>query len=252
MEKIAPLNSAESWDNSGFQIFLGKHEFHKILICLDITHAVIREAVNYGADLIISHHPMYFNPVKNIISGNPTSDYTIELVKNSISVYSSHTPFDKAETGTNFYLAKLLGLANILFFDEFYENAIGLFGELENAMSVKDFIAEIYKCLNLKKNSIRLIGDSARKVRKIGLCTGAGLSEFETADKLFCDAFITGDLKYHDALSLSEKGKTLIEISHFDTEKFFVDNMARQLEEAFLNKVSIIKTETMENPFCVV
>lgn len=122
LNQIAPLSLAEDWDNSGFQILLDKKEIRTVLLCLDVTAAVIKEAINANADLIISHHPMYFSSFRNIVSGDLISDYTIELIKNGISVYSSHTSFDKAEKGTNFYLAKMLGLSDLHFLTKFMKN----------------------------------------------------------------------------------------------------------------------------------
>ncbi|MGP1569339.1 MAG: Nif3-like dinuclear metal center hexameric protein [Eubacteriales bacterium] len=249
LNEIAPLDLAENWDNSGFQILFEDKEVYKILLSLDITDAVIEEAVNLNADLIVSHHPMYFKPVKNLKSSDLTGKYTIKLIQNAISAYASHTSFDKACRGTNFYLAQLLGLSDLHFFDEFFEQAIGIYGNLQNPLKVREFVNNIYPALNMEEKSMRLIGNPDAKIKKIGLCTGAGMSEFNTAQKLQCDVFITGDIKYHEAVEALEKNRILIDIGHFDSEKFFVENMSVQLENLLGNKVDIIKTKTMRNPF---
>lgn len=249
LNQIAPLSLAEDWDNSGFQILLDKKEIRTVLLCLDVTAAVIKEAINANADLIISHHPMYFNPFRNIVSGDLISDYTIELIKNGISVYSSHTSFDKAEKGTNFYLAKMLGLSDLHFFDEVYEKSIGIYGELPANESVSSFVANMYKTLDIDKHTVRIVGDTDAKILKVGICTGAGMSEFQISQKLNCDVFITGDLKYHEALCAFEKNKLLIDIGHFDSEKFFVENLAAQLRNIYGERLNIIQTKTMLNPF---
>ena len=236
LNQIAPLSLAEDWDNSGFQILLDKKEIRTVLLCLDVTAAVIKEAINANADLIISHHPMYFSSFRNIVSGDLVSDYTIELIKNGISVYSSHTSFDKAEKGTNF-------------FDEVYEKSIGIYGELPANESVSSFVANMYQTLDIDKHTVRIVGDTDAKILKVGICTGAGMSEFQISQKLSCDVFITGDLKYHEALCAFEKNKLLIDIGHFDSEKFFVENLAAQLRNIYGERLNIIQTKTMLNPF---
>lgn len=252
LNKIAPLDLAEDWDNSGFQIFLQNNHINKILVCLDITDEVIEEAINAKVDLIVSHHPMYFNPMKNISSGDLIGNYTIKLLQNGISVYSSHTPFDKAPEGTNFYLANLLEMKDLHFFDEFYQNAIGIYGLLSKPLMVIDFVREVCKTLNINEHSVRVIGDVKKEIQKIGICTGAGMSELVFAQKLGCDLFITGDIKYHEALEVMQKKDIVIDVGHFDSEKFFVDNMSAQLEKIFGNQLDIIQTKTMVNPFQVI
>lgn len=122
LNEIAPENIAEPWDNCGMQIDLGKQSFEKILVCLEITRDVIKEAKEKGVDLIVTHHPLYFKETKNIIKGTFPGDYTIDLIKSGISVYSAHTSFDKAKGGNNTELCEMLGLTDI---EKMYEGVGG-------------------------------------------------------------------------------------------------------------------------------
>ncbi len=112
IEEIAPLSLAESWDNSGWQIRDGGKEARKVLLCLDLTLEVAKEAVNKGADMVISHHPLFFKGLNCFDAGTPKGRIALELIKHGICVYSSHTNFDIAEEGLNSELARRLGLEN--------------------------------------------------------------------------------------------------------------------------------------------
>lgn len=112
LDKTAPEHLAESWDNSGIQINSGKQHVEKILVCLEINEAVVKEAIELRADFIVAHHPLIFKPLKKIDYQRYPEKLIIQLIKHDISVYSSHTPFDSAIGGNNDYIAKLLGLEN--------------------------------------------------------------------------------------------------------------------------------------------
>ena len=110
MEKFASPEIAQSWDNSGWQIFLGKEETKKIMLCLTVTQDVISQAINQECDLIISHHPLIFNPIKKLTSNTVNEKIIIEAVKNDIQIYSAHTNLDIAEGGVNDVLCERLGI----------------------------------------------------------------------------------------------------------------------------------------------
>ncbi|QHI73662.1 Nif3-like dinuclear metal center hexameric protein [Aminipila terrae] len=249
LEKIAPAELAESWDNSGFQINLEKGMINKILVTLEITGEVIKEAANLGVDMIITHHPLYFSPFKVVDRNTIIGNYTLELIKNGISVYSAHTNFDKAEYGNNFYLARLLNLKNINNFEKYSSDYTGLFGELPEKKSLKEIVREMEKLLDLHPNELRVVGNPEEQIRKIGLCTGAGIDMLEIAELNGCQLFITGDVKYHDAMKAKEKGMNVLDAGHYGTEKIFVSNMAGQLKNELKDAVEIFQSQVDINPF---
>lgn len=246
---IAPISLAESWDNCGMQIDLSPNEIKKILVTLEITKDIIAEAEDLGVDFIVTHHPLYFSSMRKIDSNDIIGKYTVDLIKKGISVYSAHTNFDKAQYGNNYYLAKILKLKDIKNFEEYGDDYIGLFGEISEVKSLRNIIKELQSSLKLGQNEIRVIGDYDEKINKIGLCTGAGISMLDIAVKSGCQLFITGDVKYHDAIKAKEMGMNVLDAGHYGTEKIFTPNMATQLKELLGDKVEIFSSSIDLNPF---
>lgn len=258
LDNIAPLILDESWDNSGVQIDVGKEEINRVLISLDITKEVVDEAVGEDVDFIVCHHPLYFNGIKQIYHKNIIGNNTIRLISNNISVYAAHTAFDKADKGNNYYLGRLLKLEGQKSLNEVVEGAIGAYGFWKHEKNLMDVLEELSDILRINKNHLRVVSDtdicaggSAKKIKNVALCTGAGISEIEAGIKAGCEIFITGDVKYHDGISYREQGITIIDAGHFGTEHIFIENMAAQLKEIFKNRVEIIMSVSDFNPFQV-
>ncbi|MBN7772410.1 Nif3-like dinuclear metal center hexameric protein [Clostridium aminobutyricum] len=249
IEKIAPIHLAESWDNCGIQIDLGKIKIEKILITLEITTDVIREAKEVGADFILTHHPLIFAPLKSINHNNITGKFIVSLIQSGISVISAHTNFDKADDGNNDYLASLMNLENIKCFDEGEDKYIGVYGDLKKECTLLDVCKILEKGLLLSSNEIRAVGPMDKKLSTIGVCTGAGADMLEIAILKNCDLLITGDVKYHDAMKAKELGICVIDAGHYGTEKIFVENMSEQLRKIFHEEVEIIESKVNVNPF---
>ncbi|WP_312091736.1 Nif3-like dinuclear metal center hexameric protein [Aminipila sp.] len=249
MEKIAPSELAEPWDNCGMQIDLGAAEINKILITLEITTETVTEAEALGVDFIVTHHPLFFSPIKQIDGNNFTGNNVINLIRKGISVFSAHTNFDKAEKGNNFSLAELLKLKKVIDLNRFGMEYIGVFGELSEKKSIRAFMEDMQRQVDLKSSEIRLIGNPEAEINKIGLCTGAGIGMLEIAAANGCQLFVTGDVKYHDGIKAKEMGINVIDAGHYGTEKIFVPNMAKQLTQAFGNKVQIFESKVDINPF---
>ncbi|QIB69479.1 Nif3-like dinuclear metal center hexameric protein [Aminipila butyrica] len=249
LERIAPRELAEDWDNSGLQLNLPGNQVERILVTLEVTGAVIKEAVHKGADFIVAHHPLYFSSLKNIDSNNIIGNYTIDLIQNHISVFSAHTNFDRAPRGNNAYLASLLKLEDIEDFEDFGQGYMGLLGQLPQGRTLKGIAEELAGLLGIRQEDIRLVGDPQRQISKVGLCTGAGMDMLPAAALSGCQLLITGDVKYHDAVKAREMGMAVIDGGHYGTEKIFSENMAAQLKELLENKVEIFVTEVDGNPF---
>ena len=219
--KIAPLDIQEEWDNSGFQVISENAEISGILVSLDITDEVIEEAILKKANLIVTHHPLIFNHINSIEVTTGYGKIITKLIKNDISVYSLHTPFDKICSGNNDYLAKMLGLINIKQYSDFI-----LTGELRDKLPLSSLIKISSEELEIPLSAIRFIGDSSKYIKKVGICTGSG-GEFINDSKF--DVFITGDVKYHQAMNAKIEGKNIIDLGHYGTEKFFINNFYEQL-----------------------
>ncbi len=249
LNSIIPENTQEHWDNSGIQINCGNNDIKKALVALEITFDVIEEAIRAKADLIITHHPLLFNGVKKIDCDDVKGRYIIDLVTNGISVYSLHTNFDRAHGGNNDYIADILELDDIspLVIDG-CEDIITRAGRCMPISLAK--LADKLACgLEIDKNLISVIGDKDAVINKVGICTGAGAEYIEAAMKNGCDAFITGDVKYHEAVNAREMGMCVIDAGHFGTEHIFPEAFAELMRSAGFTGVDFIMSKTDINPF---
>lgn len=248
-EKIAPLELAESWDNSGEQIYTGKEDIETIMFCLELNDQVIMEAIEKNVDLIVIHHPLMFNRPDNINAKTVQGRYIINLIKKDISVYAAHTNFDKAPLGNNYYLSKLIGLSNI----KEVEGDIGVTGILSEPMKYKDILLLIKERLNLPDYYIKSVGDLDMIVEKVAVCTGAGGDLLYSATKEGCQMVLTGDVKLNIAQDAKAMGMALVDAGHYGTEKIFAENFMDQFEkivdESNENKVKLILAQSNQDPY---
>lgn len=213
IEEFAPIETQEAWDASGWIIDLPNPKIKKILFALTITDNIIEQARKNECDMIISHHPLFFVPFKY----------------HGINIYCAHTNLDKAEGGTTDTLLKSLHL-NFTRYNDFVRIV-----ELENEMSVE------YLKLKLLPISPRLRivnNEKVKTVKKIGFCAGSG-SEFISETP--CDAYVTGDIKYHTAV---ETNKVLYDIGHFESEILSIELLKNITN---VGEKGLIANE--ENPF---
>lgn len=230
LNSIAPFETQEDWDNSGMLVGDMDAEVKKVAVVLDITHEEIKKAKAIGADLIISHHPVIFNPIKSVTKGS----VPYELVASSINALCCHTPLDIADGGTNDSLAELLGI-NVTR----TEDPILRLGTVEPT-TAENLAGKIAKTLNTKVR----YADAGRKIEKIAICTGAGCSLIEAAGEI--DAFITGDASHHNFLDCIQAGITLIAAGHYETEIVVVPVLVKELQAQFPD-IEIIDIK-QENP----
>lgn len=230
LNSIAPFETQEDWDNSGMLVGDMDAEVKKLAVVLDITHEEIKKAKAIGADLIISHHPVIFNPIKSVTRGS----VPYELVASSINALCCHTPLDIADGGTNDSLAELLGIEVTR-----TEDPILRLGTVEST-TAENLAGKIAKTLNTKVR----YADAGRKIEKIAICTGAGCSLIEAAGEI--DAFITGDASHHNFLDCIQAGITLIAAGHYETEIVVVPVLVKKLQAQFPD-IEIIDIK-QENP----
>ena len=230
LNSIAPFETQEDWDNSGMLVGDMDAEVKKVAVVLDITHEEIKKAKAIGADLIISHHPVIFNPIKSVTRGS----VPYELVASSINALCCHTPLDIADGGTNDSLAKLLGIEVTR-----ADDPILRLGTVEPT-TAENLAGKIAKTLNTKVR----YADAGRKIEKIAICTGAGCSLIEAAGEI--DAFITGDASHHNFLDCIQAGITLIAAGHYETEIVVVPVLVKKLQAQFPD-IEIIDIK-QENP----
>ena len=251
IETAAPLETQESWDNSGWQIHLGKTgeaKVDKVLVSLELNEDVVAEAVNSEVQLIVCHHPLIFGGIKSVDDKNVTGDMIVQLIQNGISVYATHTPFDKCSGGNNDYLADLLELTEIQAIPG-DETGICRMGELKVEASPADIAEQYAKRTGQDCRNYRLAGSQNHIIKRVGLCTGAGSEFFGLAAAAGCDLFVTGDVKYHEAQHARELGITLLDMGHFGSEQIFTENMASILRNALGDSVEVMESQVCLNPF---
>jgi len=220
--EYAPLELQMSFDNAGFLIGRPEVEAKKVLLSLDVTHKVVDEAVEGNYGLIISHHPVIFNALKNV-----TDEKLIKLLENRIAVISMHTNLDITEGGVNDVLLNLLGAEKDDILDVEH---CGRIGHLEKSVSMNEFLRVCME--KLHSNGLRYY-DADRPVRHIAVLGGSGGDKLEVAIEKGCDTYITSDIKYHQFLIAQELGINLIDGDHFGTEDPIIDVLCRKLSLKF-------------------
>ena len=232
--KMAPIYLAESWDNPGLLVGRKDKEIKKIITALDVTDGVIDEAVDFGADIIVTHHPLIFRPLKNITDLSLTGSKVLRLIENGINHYAMHTNLDTAFGGTNDTLCGVLGLIDveplaISCEQDGKPNGLGRIGYLPNKTTFGDFASFVKKALGLK--NVTVVGDKNKIVSKAGLCTGAGFEFIDEASANGCDVYITSDVKFHDGQKAADMGMCLIDATHYGTENIIVPVLKEYIEK---------------------
>jgi len=249
VEKIAPLELQEEWDNSGWQIKLTDGDISKVMVALEINTQVVYDAILNKTDLIVVHHPLIFGKINKVDNNTVTGKLIVELIKHGISVYATHTPFDRCSGGNNDYLGKVLGLENITAMETDSEGYCKV-GFISGPVKASEFIDKTARALKVDKKLFSYSGSLDAKVEKIGWCTGAGAEFISAAKAAGCDLYITGDVKYHAAQEARETGLNLLDCGHFATEQIFCENMIQLLDK--LEEIDIIQCDVNLNPFTVI
>ena len=232
MNKLAPENSALDWDNVGLLVGDKNSDIKKIIIGLDLTDKIIDQAIKYKANMIITHHPIFFHGTKKITGDLGENRRVVRLIKNDICFYAAHTNLDMADNvGTNAVLADLLELDNIEALVELDNCAMGRVGYLKKTHTLEEFSVFVKNKLRLDK--IFFYGDKKVEIKKIGLCTGSasGLKYFLLAKQKDCDVYLTGDIKYHDALLTLDLNLNLIDVTHYASERIFAPVLKNELKK---------------------
>ena len=205
IEKYASLDLAETWDNSGWQINLDHDYTNKVLVALSFTKDVLEQAITNDCDLVITHHPLIFNPIKKI-----SNSLITEAIKNNICVYCAHTNLDKTYGSTTDALCGVLGLKNLVTVNDYIK-----ISHLKDEIALDEFVSGIKQSLNSER--LKLINPSnVQTVRNVAICAGGGGSNIETLNDYDVDLYITGDIKFHKALEV--EGFAVVDIGHFESE----------------------------------
>jgi len=220
INKFAPLCLQEDYDNSGLVCGNITDEINSVLITIDVTEEVVDEAVKNGDNLIISHHPLLFKAIKNLLPNNYIHRSLIKAIKNNIAIFSAHTNLDSVINGVNGKIADKLNLINRRILQPKTENTnvgMGIIAQLQSPCNTMEFLKEVKKVFLCER--IRYSDICKSKISKVAICGGSGASLIGEALKQEADIYITGDIKYHEYF-LSENKIILADIGHFESEQF--------------------------------
>jgi dinuclear metal center YbgI/SA1388 family protein len=224
----APQELAMSWDNVGQLVGEPEAEVKKVLVALDITEDVVREAVGCGADVIVAHHPVMncaWHPVQRVRSDDAQGRMLITMIRNGISAICMHTNLDAADGGVNDALAEKLGLSDLELLNE---EKIGRIGTLKCQLPLVEFTRLVVESLGC--NGLRYV-DNGKPVQRVAVGGGACSGYIAQAIASGCDTFVTSDLKYNDFLDTKEIN--LVDAGHFPTENVVCPVLAEYLRKQF-------------------
>lgn len=235
LNSIAPFDTAEEWDNCGLLVGDFEKNVEKIYIALDVTNAVIEDAASFGADLVITHHPLIFDPVSRIIAGSTL----YKAVESGMSFIASHTCLDKAAGGVNDCLAQKVGVKNL---KSCGDDPFLKLGEI-SPCSVAEFAAKV----KTELGGTVSFTDSGKPVGTVALCSGAGGDLVSLAAQLGADAFLTGEAKHHEFALSNELGISLLVAGHYETENIICESLEKALSKEFGSELRV-KASGLANP----
>ena len=230
LDKKFPRSYSCAWDNDGLMVCGDlNREVVRVLCTLDVTDEAIDYAVNGDFDVIVSHHPLIFKPLRGVNPADPTARRVLRCLEKGITVMSFHTRLDAAPGGLNDIFAKLLGLTDVTVLEADGES-VGRIGTLPEAVSPAEFAANVKKAL--KAERVRY-AQAEPVVRRVAVCGGAGDDYLPEVAAAGYDTYVTGDVKYNDFWDAVDLGVNLIDAGHFPTENPVCAVLARAIAEAF-------------------
>ena len=236
LDSLAPVERKMDFDNVGILVGRTHAPVNRVLVALDVTDDVISEAETESADLIVTHHPVIFQPVKSITDETPGGRHLLRLIGADIPVISMHTNLDAADRGVNDALAREIGLKDLSLLavdgtdSEGTDYCCGRIGETDRPMALEEFLAAVKSALGA--DGLRYCG-AGTEVRRVAVVGGSGGSYLMAAADAGCDTMVTADVKYDVFLSAKECGINLIDADHFCTENTVIPVLSTYLREAF-------------------
>jgi dinuclear metal center YbgI/SA1388 family protein len=250
----APPSLAEEWDSVGLQVGSFEDEVRGVLVSLDVTEPALWEAVEHEANLLVTHHPLFFKPISELTDRTPVMRKIRLAVETGVNVLSFHTNLDAAGEGLNDQLAKRLRLGALKPLVPSRDPRLpkaGL-GRLGTTRPTKlaPFLRQVAEALDLGK--FRYVGDLKHPIRRVAVMTGSGGGFYHEAKAAGADVLVTGDVKYHHALEAVETGIAIVDIGHWAGEIGMVPLVAQKLRRWLRRRavrVPVHETQTSEDPF---
>ncbi|MFG3442010.1 Nif3-like dinuclear metal center hexameric protein [Nonomuraea sp. NPDC047897] len=237
LEAAYPPARAESWDAVGLVCGDPAAPVRRVLFAVDPVGAVVEEALTWGADLVVTHHPLYLRGTTTVAADTPKGRLVHTLIKHDIALYTAHTNADVANPGVSDALARAVGLVGDLVplrpFPDDPWRGLGRIGDLPEPVTLEEFSARAAAGLPKTAWGIRVAGDPARRVSRVAVSGGAGDSLLGAARAAGVDVFLTADLRHHPASEFVEAGgPALVDAAHWATEWPWLDSAASILHGA--------------------
>ncbi|WP_426978340.1 Nif3-like dinuclear metal center hexameric protein [Pseudarthrobacter sp. O4] len=237
VEELWPESLAEDWDEVGLVAGHPSAEVSRILFAVDPTLEVIEEAIEWGAELLITHHPLLLKGVTSVAATTAKGRAVHRLIESGTALLTVHTNGDSAVGGVSDVLADALGLQNVAPLtpaaDGLPEEGIGRVGDLKEVLTLGEFAARVFGILPAVAGGVRVSGDRDGLVRRVALCGGAGDSLFGAVRASNADVYLTADLRHHPASEAREAAVNdrpyLIDVSHFASEWLWLPAAAEAL-----------------------
>ena len=230
LDHRAPFETQLDYDNSGWIVGDPEMQVSGIHLALDCTPQVLQQMLKNGSNLLITHHPLMFTPIHSILDSDYEGGLIAEMLRNQMTMIASHTCLDQAEGGINDALAHSIGLTEIR------GTGFVRVGRLPKAMDAESFAGHLETVL---QDRVRIMGSRKQAVSHVGLCSGAGGSEWQEAREMGASAFVTGEMKHHLSLEANASGIVCFECGHAATELPGI----RALREALQSADFIVKSD---------
>ena len=251
LSALAPFEYASGWDNVG--LLVGRHdrEIKKIFVALDATEEIIDRAVDSGADMLLTHHPLIFSPVKRVSDDDFVGRRILTLAQNDISYVAMHTNFDimgMADAAADELRLSDTEVLEITFEDEIAKSGFGRVGELPREMSLLQLCELVKDTFGIPH--VKCFGAGDTIVSRVAILPGSGKSEIGSAIEAGADVYITGDIDHHSGLDALEQGLCVIDAGHYGIEKLFI----RYMRDYILRNIKSVGVvcETLREPFTTV
>ncbi|MBH8564910.1 Nif3-like dinuclear metal center hexameric protein [Nostoc sp. CENA67] len=231
----------ESWDNCGWQIEPGVlHQRARVLVCLTPTLAVMEEAIAFQANLIFAHHPLIFNPLKSLCTGEAIAEMVRLAFTHKIGVYSAHTNFDQVQDGTADVLAQILELQEVTpIVPTLPGLGYGRVGLLKPALKLQELLAAIQTRLAPPHLIFSPTADLQQTISRVAVLGGSGASFISTVVKTDAEVYLTSDCKFHQFQESRDRGLILIDAGHYATERPACDRLVQKFESLNLDWVQL-------------
>ncbi len=247
LERFAPLPLQADFDNAGLQIGLTEAEVSGALLCLDVTEQIVDEAIALGCNIVVAHHPLIFHKLARITGDDYVQRTVMKAIKNDVTIMAMHTNLDSARGGVNHKIAEKMGLEKLRFFGKqqsvevpstpghavpaIVEGGEGVVGYLREPMAADDFILMLKRVFGVECVMANQL--LRREIKSVAICGGAGSFLLGEAIEQKADAFVTGEMHYHDYFGHDQEIQIAV-LGHYQSEQYTSEVLRDIIEERCL------------------